>query len=217
MLDVTGRGPHEFRVELGFGNPSSAILEAAEHLKADLLVVGGAGPSERVRRLLGAVAEDVARYAHCPVWVAHRGVGTGAVIAATDFSKPAEAALAAAADFSRRTESSLSVVHALAIDHVLPTGAEAWSVWSPDELNRLRADAKKHLDDELQRAGLKAEGVISDTSPANAILSLAEEQKARLICVGTIGRTGLRRVVMGSVAEAIIRKAHCPVLVTRLA
>jgi nucleotide-binding universal stress UspA family protein len=216
MLDVTGRGPHEFRVELGYGNPSSAILDASEQLKADLLVVGGAGPSERVRRLLGAVAEDVARYAHCPVWVAHRGAGTGPVVAATDFSKPADAALEAAVDFSRRTEAGLAVVHALSIDHVLPTGKEAWSVWSPDELNRMRADAKKHLSDVIARTGVNADPVVTDTAPAPAVLALAEQRQARLICVGTIGRTGLRRVVMGSVAEAVIRKAHCPVLVTRV-
>ena len=49
-------------------------------------------------------------------------------------------------------------------------------------------------------------------TPADDIISLATEQKVDLIVIGTHGRTGLKRVLMGSVAEAVVRGAHCPVL-----
>jgi nucleotide-binding universal stress UspA family protein len=214
--DVTGRSPEAFRVELGTGTAHAAIVQAAERLTAGLIVVGGAGAKGVARQLLGAVAERVVRAAHCPVWVAHPGAGDGAVVAATDFSPAANQAVALAADLAQRQRAPLAVVHALSIDHVLPVGAEpAWSVWTKDELSKLRADARAHLDSSLAKGSFAAEAVIADTAPATAVLKLAEERRARVICVGTVGRTGLRRMMLGSVAEEVVRRARCPVLVVR--
>src|SRR5581483_7976705 len=103
-------------------------------------------------------------------------------------------ALEAAIDFARRSSAPLAVTHALSIDHVMPTGEEAWSVWSPDELTRLRTEAQKHLDSVIAHSGVQAESVIGDAAPGAAVLALAEQRHARLICVGTVGRTGLSRM-----------------------
>jgi nucleotide-binding universal stress UspA family protein len=215
VATVTGRLPSGFTVELGWGTAPSEIVKAAERLHAGFVVVGGAGPKGVMRRLLGAVAERVVRHAHCPVWVAHTHAGAGPVVAATDFSPQAQAALDAAAQHAKRTGTTLSVTHALSIEHVEATGKEAWSVWTPDELARLRSEGKAHLDAVAAKAGVQLETVISDAAPGAAVLHLAEQRHARLICVGTVGRTGLSRVLLGSVAEEVVRKAHCPVLVWR--
>jgi nucleotide-binding universal stress UspA family protein len=215
VRDVTGRGLDAFKVKLGSGTADSEIVKAAKRYEANLIVVGGAGPPTVARAVLGAVAERVVRYAHCPVWVAHPGAGAGPVIAATDFSAQADAALSAGVDYAKRTHGKLAVLHALSVEHVTPTGEESWAIWSLDELSRMRKESQLRLDALVSKSGVPSEALIADAAPGRAVLALAQERHARLICVGTVGRTGLGRMMLGSVAEEIVRKAHCPVLVTR--
>jgi nucleotide-binding universal stress UspA family protein len=73
------------------------------------------------------------------------------------------------------------------------------------------ADVKKQADAE----GVKAETFVGESESFEAITKLAKEQKADMIVIGSHGRTGLRRLLMGSVAEKVIGHAPCPVLVVK--
>jgi nucleotide-binding universal stress UspA family protein len=73
------------------------------------------------------------------------------------------------------------------------------------------ADVKKQADAE----GVKAETFVGESEAFEAITNLAKEQKADMIVIGSHGRTGLRRLLMGSVAEKVIGHAPCPVLVVK--
>lgn len=203
-------------VALGSGTAHSAIVAHAEKTGADLIVVGGEGPKGLSRAVLGAVAERVVRYAHAPVWVARSGAGDGPVVVGTDFSASAAAATGLGVDFARRTGAKVLLAHALSIAKLMPppgplVDQPAFPTWSMQEIQTLREAARARC----AATGIDAEIAIDDQSPGEALPGLGRQTKARLICVGTAGHTGLARVLLGSVAEEVVRKAACPVLVTR--
>lgn len=220
---LTGRADAEFQLELGFGAPHTAVLEAAERLAADLVVVGDAATHGAARTLLGSTAERVVRHAHCAVWVARPGFTTGRVLIATDFSEPALPAVERGLEYAQRSASPVAVMYGLAVENVLaapaasPAEMPAFPVWTSQEVQEMRDESAKRLREALARFGAEGEVLVDDRRPATAIIEAAERIKARLICIGTRGRTGLARVAMGSVAEEVVRNANCPVLVCRLA
>jgi len=79
----------------------------------------------------------------------------------------------------------------------------------------LESVAQKRLDEVLKQAHVTAETLITVGAAGSAIIETASEKKAQLIVVGTVGRTGLRRALLGSVAEAVAKGAPCSVLVVR--
>jgi nucleotide-binding universal stress UspA family protein len=86
---------------------------------------------------------------------------------------------------------------------------------SPDQIKELEEIAQTKLDDFLKHSHVTAETRVV-TGPAGAtLIEIASETKAQLIVVGTVGRTGLRRALLGSVAEAVAKGAPCSVLVVR--
>lgn len=219
VAEVVGRGSH-VEVLLGSGAAHSAIVEQAERVGADLIVVGGDGPRGVARALLGAVAERVVRYAHAPVWVARGSAGSGPVVVGTDFSASASAALALGVDYAKRTGAKVLLAHGLGIAKLIPVPGPpvdqpAFPTWSMKEIQTLREAARERCIATGAALGVETEVVVNDDAPAQALPALAASSSARLISVGTSGHTGLRRVLLGSVAEEVVRKAACPVLVTR--
>jgi nucleotide-binding universal stress UspA family protein len=134
-----------------------------------------------------------------------------------DLSEPSREALDEAADLARRTGAELDLVFVvvpppqLATDMlVAPAGAaQAVAEEEARTLARWRADAEARVDHPVSTH----QPLASD--PAAEIVRHAREHHADLVVVGTHGRTGLRRAVMGSVAERVVRSAPCPVLVAR--
>jgi nucleotide-binding universal stress UspA family protein len=134
-----------------------------------------------------------------------------------DFSDAATAALAVAADLAVQYRGTLTVVHAIA--PVYPVSAMAGAgelpVWIPPE--SLRGEARKHLEAEVARVVGKrvprttCRVVVGD--PYRCILEAA--RRADSIVMATLGRTGLAHLVIGSVAEKIVRHSPVPVLTLR--
>ncbi|MBK7857880.1 MAG: universal stress protein [Archangiaceae bacterium] len=216
---VTGRGPDDSEVALGSGAPHSAIIEAARRLLPDVLVLGSGPPHLGVDALLGSTAERVIRYAGCPVLVARPCTATGPVLAATDFSDPSLPAIDAAIEVARRAGAGVIALHALGIDPAVALSTMngvAWPALDPREVESLRATALRQLSRALARFGACGECLVSERAPTAAILEHAEKSGTRLLCVGTTGRNGLSRLALGSVADDVVRRAPCPVLVVRL-
>lgn len=87
-----------------------------------------------------------------------------------------------------------------------------------DENSKLRKegeDALAYLKEQCTKAGVNMSSVIVRGYPAEEILKTAEKEKATMIVVGNIGRTGMEHMLMGSVSETVVRKATRPVLVVR--
>jgi nucleotide-binding universal stress UspA family protein len=218
---LTGRRAGEFEVVVEDGAPHAVIVRGAEERKADLLVVGAHGATGLSRTLLGSVAERVVRHAHCPVLVARHSPKSRTVLVATDFSDPSLPAVAAAGEEARRSGAKLTIFHS--IDLGLSLAAEmpeplttAPFGFSSGAREELRDAVDRKLASALARYGIDGDRVVAFGPAAQAILRYADQLQAGLIVVGTVGRTGLPRLLLGSVAEKVVRTAACSVLVVRL-
>ncbi len=134
------------------------------------------------------------------------------IVYATDFSPLSEVALQYATALARDTGATLLITHVE--EDPLAYGAGEGFVALPEwtsEAIRKRLEAVVPPD-----ANVKYEHRLLLGNPAEMIVQLAEEEKADLVVLGTHGRSGLSRLLMGSVAEAVVREAPCPVLTVKL-
>jgi nucleotide-binding universal stress UspA family protein len=207
---VTGRTAGEFVPEMATGSAPAGIVAAADRIGAGLVVVGAHGSG---KKHFGGVAERVVRHAHCHVLVARPSAGA-AVLAASDASQPAQAALSAAAAEAARRAAPLVVVHCM--DLLIP-GVVGYEVppLGPEVIIALRGQWQHRLEAALTQINAKGEVRVEEGPAGPLIAKLAAELPAALVVVGTHGHTGLRRMVLGSVAEAVVRTAPASVLVVR--
>lgn len=137
------------------------------------------------------------------------------ILAPTDFSESAREAIAFAVELAGKFGASLTLLHAYQTPaYLLPEGSIlAGSDLIVDIMNRAgeALEAARHdLEGQVPVDTLLVEGL-----PFVQIVSAAQEGGYDLIVMGTHGRTGLRHVLLGSVAERVVRRAHCPVLTVR--
>lgn len=136
-------------------------------------------------------------------------VGFKSIVVATDFSDVAEKGLRYAIEIARRDSSMLHVVHILgpAVYPYAPTSA--WpNLAEQDRVTREQAKAK--LEEQLQ--GVRHEVIFQGGEVYATLNELARDKQADLIVLGTHGRSGLEKVLMGSVAERIFRETRFPVM-----
>jgi len=140
------------------------------------------------------------------------------ILCPVDFSDASRAAMEVAADLAKRFGGEVVLLHAYPVPgYTFPDGSV---VASPKMMQELADQAKKHLDEWRSDAEklLGAPRVAAETAigePAAEILALAKARGADLVVMGTHGRTGLEHALMGSIAERVVRRAHCPVLTVR--
>lgn len=221
VSDITGRTQAEFDLIVDDGTPYAAILTNAEKWLADLVVVGSHGTTSAADALLGSVTNKVIRYAHCPVLIVRPGERAGGIVAGTDFSDPALPALRAAADEARRTGQPLTLVHSLDIVWsavaypAMAFGGAAINL-SSEQMQELEKTAEERLAAALKQLDVRGQTRVTQGPAGNALIDIASLLQASVIVVGTVGRTGLRRALLGSVSETVASAAPCSVLIVRL-
>jgi nucleotide-binding universal stress UspA family protein len=216
IYDLTGRAPNEVALMLEPGSPHAAILEATDRLHPDLVVVGGSGKSRVSELLLGSTAEQVVRHARGPVLVARPSPRSKTLMAATDLSENGLPALDAAVEVGQRRNALVLGLHCLDVAHPALAAFEPTLIVDRGTMQRLHEGAEQVLGAALERAKAEmSEVIVVEGSPMRAIVAVAREREVELIVVATHGRTGLKRLTMGSVAAAVVRAAPCSVLVVR--
>jgi nucleotide-binding universal stress UspA family protein len=203
------------------GRPATAIVGRAREMHADVVVVGSRGHGTIESMLLGSVSAEVVDRAPTPVLVA-RGRGVEQIVLGWDGSSCARRA-AALLSWPIFADSRVRVVSVA--DFEVPWWTGFPEAGSPEVMPMYleAADASRRQHDELaqnmtvqlQASGLKAEAERRDGDAATEILAAANASKADLIVIGTHGRTGLTRVVLGSVARNVLQHSACSVLVLR--
>ncbi len=220
VTEITGRSQEEFELIIDDGTPQALILNTAEQWLADLIVVGSHGQTGAADALLGSVTNSVIRHAHCPVLIVRPAERTRRIVAGTDFSDPALPAVKAAANEANRVGGELTVVHSLdlvwapASYPAMAFGGAPFNI-SADQIKELQVIATQQLEDSLKQANVSGDALVTTGPAGTALIEVASERKADLIVVGTIGRTGLRRALLGSVAETVAKGAPCSVLIVR--
>ena len=140
------------------------------------------------------------------------------ILVATDFGEAADAALAYGRELARTFDSALHVLN-VADDVYVRLGGDAYVAVLPDLQKDLEAEAKKQLDALLVDNDPKPlpikKVVLTSSATAAAIVQYARDRNIDLIIVGTHGRGAVAHLLMGSVAERVVRTAPCPVLTVR--
>ncbi len=218
-LDAAALGAKRLSSRLLAGAPRQQIVELLEHDPAfDLVVLGTHGRTGLARILLGSIAEGVVRHAPCSVLAVRPGGEAGRftrVLCPVDFSGSSEHAADLAAALLPPGSAGLTLLHVIDPPAVYSGDRRMLDVvrdldrWAADRLDRWAA----------QLAGKTPAPVTKLCRlghPGAEILKVLDEEPAfDLVVLGSHGRTGLERVLLGSVAETVVRHASCPVLVAR--
>jgi nucleotide-binding universal stress UspA family protein len=196
------------------GEVHERIVDLADAENCDVIVMGRSSGRRIERALIGSVTARVIGHTQRDVLVVPNSsiVGWKKIVLATDGSKFSAAAAEKAISFA------LSYGGELLIVSVADVPAEFYAE-APKAVEDLVRKARGYVADvkkQAEAAGVKAETFVGEAEAYEAITNLAKEQKADMIIIGSHGRTGLRRLLMGSVAEKVIGYAPCPVLVVRL-
>jgi len=138
------------------------------------------------------------------------------ILVCTDFSENSEPARHLACEYAKAFGSTLLLVHVIDSFSSFPSYVD----WVGDELegilSRLQETARKNLDalgNECGQSGIEVKTCAREGLPPQEIAKLAEEENVDLVVMGTHGRTGVRHLLMGSVARNVLRSVHRPVLI----
>ena len=209
------------RSHLRMGGGAEEVIDLSEELETGLIVLGSRGRGRIRRALMGSVSDSVVRHAHCPVMVVRWKpvVFPAKILLATDGSEEAALAAQSAADLAARTASELHVTYVgKALQGGFVAGVDVGPV-PPGYQEALDKEAKELLQAQLERmreAGASVtEAHLMSGRADEEIILLAEQVGADLVVVGSRGLGGVRRALMGSVSDSVVRHAHCPVLVVR--
>jgi len=201
------------------------LAEHAEAIQADLVVMTTHGRTGANRLWLGSVADGLIRHTRVPVLLHHpaeedgRSValeGLRHILVPLDGSKLAEGILDSVKDLARVSGARLTLAHVVASNSAVGAGLVPLL---PDDIVRVRDQADAYLTEVAERLRAKGLGVetylTEDDNPAAAIASAAEEVRADVIALATHGYGGLRRAVLGSVADKVLRSSPLPLLIVR--
>ena len=138
----------------------------------------------------------------------------GPIVFATDFSLASRGAFRAAVDAARRRGAALVIAHAAPHPNLVIAGGRASGPYRA-LADSIRCHAERQLRGLVRHArmrGVNARSIVLEGVPSAAIVSAARRERAQLVVVGTHGRTGFRRLTLGSVAARVVALAACPVL-----
>jgi nucleotide-binding universal stress UspA family protein len=186
-------------------DPYHEVVRVANEKHADVVVIGRRSRSDLARLMVGDSTAKVIGLASCSVLVAPRDtrMPENGVLVATDGSRLGDAAAYSAVRLVSQCNLPLTAVSVVREDSTSEERSEAQAA-----VERVRkAAAKEHV---------KVDAMLQEgRRPETAILEAAKDSGADMIVVGSHGRTGLSRLMMGSVSERVIGNALCPVLVVK--
>lgn len=197
--------------------PANAILSYAEAQEADLIAMGTRGHRGVRRAFLGSVASEVIREAPCPVLTVREAEDTKPaaakhIMVPVDFSDPSKAAVRYAAGLADRLDAKMTLVYVME-----KAGENAGYGFKPSVFGTVEGYKRARKDLRGLTDGLPVEASVKvlDGNPADALLSYADARDISLVVMSTRGHSGVKRLLEGSVAEDVVTKGRCPVLVAR--
>ncbi|MFN0249630.1 MAG: universal stress protein [Kofleriaceae bacterium] len=213
VSDAIAAGAKTATGQLVTGVPWNEIVSILEKQAFDLCVIGTHGRTGLSRLLLGSVAEKVIRHSPCAVLAVRPDSNVGAfkhVLVPTDFSESATHAL----DLARKVvapDGAITLLHVLELP--LKYSGEIGADFAHD-LDKKAAAALEVCAERVKNVRITTRSRIGYAG-AQTLSAIDHDHSIDLVVMGSHGRTGIKRALLGSVAEKVVRHAHCPVLVTR--
>ena len=202
------------------GRAGSLIVDEARRISADLIVMGSRGRGAMASTVLGSVAAEVVDHAPCPVLVA-RAPAITSIVVADDGSEHARHAEEVLAGWSFLRGRHVRVVSVLDLNAFVGMDSAIGMIDAEtyqsmfDELRSLHAGYARDAAERLRALDPNVTSTTCEGFVAGEIMAAAAEAHADLVVVGTRGRTGLRRLVLGSIARNVLFHSPTSVLVVR--
>jgi nucleotide-binding universal stress UspA family protein len=199
--------------------PHQAILRYASEQDIDLIVMGTHGRTGVERYLLGSVTEKVVRLSDVPVLTVKAEADRAVtypytdILVPTDGSEGAESAIGPAVDIARTYDAR---VHTLSVIDTMTLGVDARSGVILDALEESARSAVDTVEEQASRASVDTiDPAIKHGTPYRGIRSYVRDHDIDLVVMGTRGRSGIERYLLGSVAEKTVRTSPVPVMTVR--
>jgi nucleotide-binding universal stress UspA family protein len=199
---------------LRIGSPAEVIVSMAEEQKADLIVMGARGLGPIKERLLGSVSHRILTLAPCATLIVNGPVkAMKQILLPLEGPSDAEAAIRflQLKPFHAAVELTLMTVLPWT-EPPWPSGAAEAAAAAATEMLEKQTEYIEGVAERLCAIGYKAHGVALLGTPSTMILQEAATLRSDLILMGTRGRQGITRFVLGSVSHAVLHKMPCPVL-----
>jgi nucleotide-binding universal stress UspA family protein len=200
------------------GHAAESIVEYAEDVNANLLAMGTHGRTGVDRYVAGSVTERVLRRTHVPVLTvrdveALRALGDYEnVLVPTDGSEDAGVAVEHALALAAVGGATVHAVNVVDVGSLAASAGEAPVTGMLERFEEAGEEATSEVAEQARGAGLDTETAVLKGSPGHALLEYADDHDVDLVTMGTTGRTGLDRYLLGSTAERVVRHADAPVL-----
>ena len=228
-LGSVGRGPVTFELIDGLAGP--ALVQWIEHHTPDLLVMSSHGRGPLSRFWLGSIADHLIRHVSVPILLLRPKDGDSAPVSqeefhfnsalvALDLSPESESILQPLTAFATLLDTHVTLLHVVEPILGVYGGMPSYPApMSPDVIESTRIRAQQYLDelaDRLRGNGLRvATKVLFSMGIAGTVLTECEQSHKDFVALTTHGATGFRRLLMGSVADKVIRGSDRPVLILR--
>jgi len=188
------------------GDIHKEIVSQAEKMNADLIIMGRRGRRGLARLMLGDVTAQVIGHAHCSVLVVPRAAEMPGkhFVVASDGSRFGDAAAAAAGSLAKLCQTPITVVSTTLASH-------------SDQRRDEARQAVNRVTSFLKQENVSVEGRLLEGRPDELIVETASNTQADLIVMGSHGRTGIERILLGSTTERVLNQCNSAVLVVRAA
>jgi nucleotide-binding universal stress UspA family protein len=212
-------GPENLHVSKG--RAFEEICRLGHDAGIGLIIIATRGNTGLKHLALGSTAERVVRHSLCPVLVTHGGKPSGGatgfrkILVPTDFSECSMKGLVYAKAFAKHFKSKITLLNSVHF-HYYVTSDECGRYDLPrliQQADLMARDQMRELFEKTDWDGLEVETSLQTGHPGQQICEQARDSDMDLIVISTHGSTGLTHLLLGSVAEYVVRHAHCPVLV----
>lgn len=203
----------EIETMLETGSIHESIIDVAAAKDCDMIVIGRSGTRSIERAFMGSVAARVIGYSPIDVLIMPNNTTLkwDSVLLAIDGSRYSELAAHRAINMAQTYGEELNILSVVDVN-------EEFYANAPDVVEQMvhaARDGVEKIRHATKKSKIRTNIFVREGEAHEKVLEMAKELKASVICMGSHGRTGLRRLLMGSVTEKVIGNAPCPVLVVK--
>ena len=215
--ELTKAGIRAVETVVEVGVAFDQIIQASERLDVNVIVVGSGDRADGGAGHLGVTPERLVRKASKAVWVVKAGGSPvfKRMLCAVDFSAPSRRALANAVHLARTFQAELAVLH---VAESLPELYAVHAVVAAEAQSKYRRQERREFDaflKDFEFTDVIWTKTVRQGSAPQEILKFVREWSADLLVMGSVGRTGLSRILLGSVAGKVLREMPCSVITVK--